>query len=196
MAHSGTMSSKINRLHERSLRIVYSDQGSTFEELLEIEKTFFIHHKNIQSLATEIYVEWSFSRDNEQRVSFKRNQPNQSEKCIWALQSQPKNSKMLHRNNLILSAKNMICSTSDHKRKHFRIFLQNKNKEMETRLPMSALQEIFATWWFCIKVNFISLVNLPCEETYSEPIQTSRMELSACIDNGGSPWIILMGSCT
>ena len=55
MLHSRTMNNKINRLHERSLRIVYSDNSSTFEELLERDKTFSIHHKNIQSLAIEIY---------------------------------------------------------------------------------------------------------------------------------------------
>ena len=55
MLHSRTMNNKINRLRERSLRIVYSDQKSTIEKLLERDKTFFIHHKNIQSLAIEIY---------------------------------------------------------------------------------------------------------------------------------------------
>ena len=55
MLHSRTMNNKINHLHERSLRIVYSDQSSTFEELLERDKTFSIHHKNIKSLAIEIY---------------------------------------------------------------------------------------------------------------------------------------------
>ena len=35
--------------------IVYSDQISTFEELLEGDKTFSIHRKNIQSLFIEIY---------------------------------------------------------------------------------------------------------------------------------------------
>ena len=49
------MNNKINRLQERSLRIVYSDQNSTFEELLERDKIFSIHHKNIQNLAIEIY---------------------------------------------------------------------------------------------------------------------------------------------
>ena len=34
---------------------------------------------------------------------------------------------------------------------------------METRVPMSALQKIFATCWFFIKSNFISLLNPPCE---------------------------------
>ena len=37
-----------------SLRIVYSDQSSEFEELLERDKTFFIYRKNIQNLAIEI----------------------------------------------------------------------------------------------------------------------------------------------
>ena len=55
MLHSRTMNNKINRLRERSHRIIYSDQKSTIEELLERDKTFFIHHKNIQSLAIEIY---------------------------------------------------------------------------------------------------------------------------------------------
>ena len=49
----------------------------------------------------------------------------------------------------------MVYSTSDHKKKDFHIFLQNKNKEMETRLPMSALQKTFATCRFSLKLNFI-----------------------------------------
>ena len=36
------MDNKINRLHEWSLRTVHSDQTSTFEELLERDKTFSI----------------------------------------------------------------------------------------------------------------------------------------------------------
>ena len=55
MLHSRTMNNKINCLHERSLRIVYSDQKSTFEELLEGDKTFSIHRKNIQSLSIEVF---------------------------------------------------------------------------------------------------------------------------------------------
>ena len=48
MFHSRTLSNKINRLHERALRLVYSDYKSSFCELLD-------HHKNIQSLAIAIY---------------------------------------------------------------------------------------------------------------------------------------------
>ena len=38
MFHSRTLSNKINRLHERALRIVYSDYKSSFCELLEKDK--------------------------------------------------------------------------------------------------------------------------------------------------------------
>ena len=55
MFHSRTLNNKINRLHERTLRIVYSDYKSSFCELLEKDKSFSIHHKSIQSLAIEIY---------------------------------------------------------------------------------------------------------------------------------------------
>ena len=47
--------SKINCHHELSLRIVQFDKSSTFEELLERDKIFSVYHKNIQSLAIEMY---------------------------------------------------------------------------------------------------------------------------------------------
>ena len=50
-----TINARINRIHERSLRIVYNDYVSTFNELLTNDKSFTIHHRNIQTLAIEIY---------------------------------------------------------------------------------------------------------------------------------------------
>ena len=35
---------KINKLHEKALRIVYQDDISNFEELLEKGNSFSIHH--------------------------------------------------------------------------------------------------------------------------------------------------------
>ena len=43
----------INRIHERSLRTFYNDTGSTFQELLQCNRSVSIHHKNIQALTTE-----------------------------------------------------------------------------------------------------------------------------------------------
>ena len=44
-----TLNNKINRLHERPLRIVYSDYKSSFKSLFEEEGSFSIPHRNIQS---------------------------------------------------------------------------------------------------------------------------------------------------
>ena len=45
----------INKIHERSLRIVYRDNTSSFDVLLERSGSVSIHHKNLQFLAVEIY---------------------------------------------------------------------------------------------------------------------------------------------
>ena len=49
MFHSRKVNSKINHLQERSLRIVYNDYITSFEDLLKKDNSFKIHHKNIQS---------------------------------------------------------------------------------------------------------------------------------------------------
>ena len=55
MCHSRSIHTRINRIHERSLRIVYSDDVSSFEQLLEKSGSVSIHHRNLQLLAIEIY---------------------------------------------------------------------------------------------------------------------------------------------
>ena len=47
MFHSRTLNNKNNYLHERALRVVYSDCKSSFCGLLDKDKSFSIHHKNI-----------------------------------------------------------------------------------------------------------------------------------------------------
>ena len=54
MFHSRSNSNKINCLHKRVLRIVYSDFKSSFENLLEKDGTVSIHVKNLQILATQM----------------------------------------------------------------------------------------------------------------------------------------------
>ena len=53
--NSRTLNNKINRLHEKTLRIVYGDCKSKFHELLEKYSSFSIHHRNIQTLVIEIF---------------------------------------------------------------------------------------------------------------------------------------------
>ena len=57
MNHSRTLNSRRNRLHERSLCIVYKDKKSSFQHLLIKDNSVTIHHRNIQYLSIELYKE-------------------------------------------------------------------------------------------------------------------------------------------
>ena len=46
---------KINRLHERDLRIVYDDDVSASNQLYDKGKSFCIHHQNVQRLLIGIH---------------------------------------------------------------------------------------------------------------------------------------------
>ena len=52
---SRTLNNKINKLHERALRVVYKSDNLTFQQLLEKDKSFTIHERNLQKLAVEMY---------------------------------------------------------------------------------------------------------------------------------------------
>ena len=55
MCHNRTVNNKINCLHERCLRIVYNDNKSSFQELLDKDKGVTIHVKNVRALAVEMF---------------------------------------------------------------------------------------------------------------------------------------------
>ena len=45
----------INKIHECALRIVYRDDHSTFEDLLKKDNSLTIHHRNIHTMAIEMF---------------------------------------------------------------------------------------------------------------------------------------------
>ena len=56
MFHSQAMEHRINRIHKRTLKLIYPNQHQlTFKELLEKSKTVSIHHRSLQTLLNEIY---------------------------------------------------------------------------------------------------------------------------------------------
>ena len=74
---SKTASNDINRTHKRALRILYRDYESSFEELLERDKTKTTHTKNLQKLMIEVYKSlnhlnpeymWEFFVKNESSI--------------------------------------------------------------------------------------------------------------------------------
>lgn len=54
MFYSRGVNNKINRLHERCLPILYSDNRSSFEAQLDKDKSVSVHVKNLKTLTLEI----------------------------------------------------------------------------------------------------------------------------------------------
>ena len=56
MFHSRTLNNRINKIHERVLRLVYKTETFlSFDDLLKRDRSVSIHQKNLQILATEIH---------------------------------------------------------------------------------------------------------------------------------------------
>ena len=55
MFYSRSLNNRINKLQERSLRILYRDDISSFEDLLIRDNSITVHECNIKLLATEMY---------------------------------------------------------------------------------------------------------------------------------------------
>ena len=55
MFHSRTLNNRINKIHERALRLVYKDNDISFSDLLLRDDSVTIHERNIQTLATELF---------------------------------------------------------------------------------------------------------------------------------------------
>ena len=55
MFHSRELNNRINRIHERALRLAYRVHSSSFHELLIKDGSVTIHNRNLQILVTEIY---------------------------------------------------------------------------------------------------------------------------------------------
>ena len=55
MNHSRTINNRISGWHKGALSSVYNDFSSNFLEILEKDKSVTIHHRNLQTLAYEIF---------------------------------------------------------------------------------------------------------------------------------------------
>ena len=55
MCHNRSLNTQINKIHHRALSIIYRDNTSSFDTLLETSETVSIHHRNIHSLAIAIF---------------------------------------------------------------------------------------------------------------------------------------------
>ena len=56
MLHNRTLNNKINRIHERALRVVYQNKTLTFDELLLKDNSVRVHHFLKLTLISIIYI--------------------------------------------------------------------------------------------------------------------------------------------
>ena len=54
MFHCRKLNNRINKIHEKALRLVYKDYILSFDDLLAKDNSFKVHQKNPQKLDTEI----------------------------------------------------------------------------------------------------------------------------------------------
>ena len=53
--HDRSVGKKINKIHERALRIVYKDSCPSVDDLLKKAESVSIDKRNLKSLATEVF---------------------------------------------------------------------------------------------------------------------------------------------
>ena len=121
------LNNKINHIHERALRTVYSAYNSSFYELLDKDDTCKVHQKSVQNLAIEIYkylhglspaILSDVSKVNE-TIPYDLRMRNE-------LYPKFKDSNMRYRNDIFLVSINLCFGTIKHNRSHLRAtFLRN-----------------------------------------------------------------------
>ena len=151
MFHSRTLNNKINCIHERSLRTVSSDSNSSFNELLDKDRSFMIDQRNVPSLAIEIYKYQHGLSPAILNEVFKV-----SETISYGLRMRnefyarnPKTVRYGTETKSFLSPKIWSFIPQNIKDSGSLPYVSKKQK-METQLPMSFMQNIFATCWFDI----------------------------------------------
>ena len=55
MFYSRKLNNRINRIHERALRVAFRDNTSSFEILLKQDNSFTTHERNLRRLVTEMF---------------------------------------------------------------------------------------------------------------------------------------------
>ena len=55
MFHNRALNNRINKIHERALRLIYQNKNLSFSELIELDNAVTIHQRNLQVLVTEIF---------------------------------------------------------------------------------------------------------------------------------------------
>ena len=55
MFHNRTLNNRINKIHERALRLAYQSKNLSFSVLLELDNTVAIQQRTLQVLVSDIF---------------------------------------------------------------------------------------------------------------------------------------------
>ena len=78
-----TLNNRVNRIHERALRITYKDMASDFDTMLVRDNVVPIHIRNLQLLMTEIYkTKWELNPSFMKKIFVEKHSPNGLEAAI------------------------------------------------------------------------------------------------------------------
>ena len=120
-----------NRIHERSLRTVYNDTSSTFQEPLQRKRSVSSHHKDIQTLITEVLkvvnnicppIMKTFF-DFKEQIQHKKISRNETVKC--------KNCPIWSRNSSLPCSSTMVSCSGGFKSHSLTLIYSIKNKALE-----------------------------------------------------------------
>ena len=108
MPHSRTMNNRIDKIHEKALRLVYKDEINLFlDDLLKKGKSVSIHQQNLQILATEIYKVRNVLRPEIMKDIFHFVQKPYNLRNDSTLQRQRNRSVLWNRKHIFLCPQNM-----------------------------------------------------------------------------------------
>ena len=152
MFHSRTRNNKINRLHEKALRIMHRDYKSKFDELLEKDSSFSVYYRIIQTLAIEIFkfLNGLCPQIMNEVFQVKSLAPHYLRDKSELYSKNPKTVTYETESVSFMTPKIWSIVLQKLKKLSISTFFQKRYKEMETKLSMSVMQNLLPTCWFYI----------------------------------------------
>ena len=146
MFHSRRLNNKINNVHEKALKVISSDQILRFQELLHKEASSSVHHRNIETLAVEIYKRIHGILPAVMGEVFKINRTLPYNLRIHNGFSSvvPKTVEYGPEKIFFFSSKSQDFSPRTDKKISCLEVFKSKIRKCKTRLSMSAMQNLFA----------------------------------------------------
>ena len=122
MCHNPTNNNKINRFRERCIRLIYNDKRSSFKDLLEKDGSVSIHHKNIGTLAVDLFKVFKDLSPVIFAEAFPVRQQSQCNMRNYSYFAMLVPKRSINNLNMSLKFGNLICAHADFVKFVYKIF--------------------------------------------------------------------------